>query len=157
MRSFAHNKIKHYQSNDIFSLVTISMFHKSKKKKILTRLSLFLSKIWWITKVFVSSKGTWVYIVREKPEVFVTLTLSLVIICRGSIERKSERERKKEWLCFSRTHLSRKSWSAFTLFAGRAFYSVIYLKYALKSYQGHDRALSAEKQLQTIADLGDEI
>lgn len=43
------------------------------------------------------------------------------------------------------------------LFAGRAFYSVIYLKYALKSYQGHDRALSAEKQLQTIADLGDEI
>lgn len=60
-----------------------------------------ITSIWWITKMFVSSKRTWVYILREKLEVFAILTSSLVIICRESIKRKKKKKREREWLCFS--------------------------------------------------------
>lgn len=106
-------------------------------------LSLFQISI-WITKVFVSSKGilglhcTW--------ETWNLCDIN--IIPRNNLSRVyRERERKeREWLCSSRTHLSRKSCDPPLRFLqDELFYPVIYLKYALKSYQGHDRALSASK------------
>lgn len=115
---------------------------------IVTRLHLSLSLFQisiWITKVFVSSKGTlglhctW--------ETWNLCDINIVPRNNNLSRVYRERERKeREWLCSSRTHLSRKSCDPPLRFLqDELFYPVIYLKYALKSYQGHDRALSASK------------
>lgn len=64
---------------------------------IVTHLSLSLSLKYHLNmmdrKKCSCHQNVYVYVVREKPEVFAILTSSLVIICRESIKREKERER----------------------------------------------------------------
>lgn len=65
-------------------------------------------------------QNVYVYVVREKPEVFAILTSSLVIICRESIKREKERERESVCGFVSRGHISLVN-PPLRFFAGRAF------------------------------------
>lgn len=106
-------------------------------------LSLFQISI-WITKVFVSSKGT-----LGLHCTWETWSLcDINIVPRNNLSRVYQEREKRERvaLFLEDTPLSRKSCDPPLRFLqDELFYPVIYLKYALKSYQGHDRALSASK------------